>query len=92
MTFEHLSAFLPTLTNPVNPTRLGSMTVGLENLMGLQTAAERLKLSRSRLYQFCTEGRLGERVDGRWLISEAEIRLFQQIERPNGRPPKKNQE
>lgn len=60
------------------------MSVALENLMGLQAAARELGLSRSRVQQFCAEGRFGEKVDGRWLISDAEIRLFRQIQRPHG--------
>ena len=56
-------------------------------LMGVRKAAQRLKLSRSRILQFCKQHRLGELVDGRYLISEEEIRLFRQIPRPTGRPP-----
>ena len=89
MAVETAACFLTPLTRPVKTATFGSMTVALENFMGLQAAAGKLGLSRSRVQQFCAEGRLGEKVDGRWLVSETEIRLFLQIQRPRGRRPQK---
>ena len=56
------------------------------NLLTVTEAAELLGISRARMSQFCSEGRIGQKVGGRWLVSEDELRQFRKIPRPTGRP------
>ena len=53
-------------------------------LFDTKTAAERLKVSERRVRVFCEEGRLGMRLGGRWVMTDAELRLFKP--HPSGWP------
>lgn len=56
-------------------------------LMTVTGAAVALKLSEKRVYRLIADGRLRKREQfGRVLISEAEIKRFKRLPRPNGRP------
>lgn len=57
---------------------------GSLRLFDTKTAAEKLGVSERRVRVFCEEGRLGTRLGGRWVITEAELRTFKP--RPTGRP------
>ncbi len=54
--------------------------------LGTRRAATRLGLSRARILQFCKDGRLGQLIEGRWLISEDELKQFAKLIRETGRP------
>jgi excisionase family DNA binding protein len=56
------------------------------NLLSVTEAAARLGLDPRRVRQFCKEGRLGQRVGGRWVIFEDELEAFAAKPRPQGYP------
>ena len=56
-------------------------------LMTCEQAAKALNVSADRVRQFCQEGRLGQKLGGRWVIPADEVKLFDQIPRTTGRPP-----
>jgi len=56
------------------------------NLLSIPEAAERLGLSPSLVRRYCRQGRLGQRVGGRWVISEIELVRFDKEPRPVGYP------
>jgi len=49
-------------------------------------AAERLRVSPRRVAKLCSQGRLGKRLGGRWVIQEAELEQFRKQPRTPGRP------
>lgn len=51
-------------------------------------AAKRLKLTESRVRQFCRERRFGTLKAGVWFILEDELRRFVKRKRLPGRPPR----
>ena len=55
------------------------------NLFSVTEAADKIGVCPSRVRQFCLHGRLGQRIGGRWVISEEEIRSFKKIPRPHGK-------
>jgi len=59
-------------------------------LMTPEEAANYIGVSSVRIRQFCTEGRIGQKVGERWVISEDELRQFAKIPRQTGRPPSEN--
>ena len=59
------------------------------NLLNVDKAAQELDLSPARVRRLCLEGRLGQKVGGRWVVPEDELRMFAQIPRRPGRPPEK---
>lgn len=56
------------------------------SLLTVEETAKRLSVCESRVRQFCLEGRLGQRIGGRWIITEEELRIFKRIPRPTGKP------
>jgi hypothetical protein len=55
-------------------------------LLSVSQAAARLDLTPRRVRQFCLDGRLGQRVGNRWVISENELTEFAEKPRPEGYP------
>lgn len=56
--------------------------------MSLAQAAEVWGVTLVRARQFVQEGRIkATKVAGRWLIEEAEVKRFERVARPPGRPP-----
>jgi len=55
-------------------------------LLSVPEAAARLDLTPRRVRKFCVEGRLGQRVGGRWVITEDELAAFADAPRPTGYP------
>ena len=60
----------------------------MKTLLSTIQAAEYLKLTRRRVQKFCEEGRLGQRVGGRYVISVDELRRFKK-KRPTSTNAKK---
>lgn len=66
------------------------MSVSSLPLVSVDEAAEFLKITPGRVRQFCREGRLGQRVGEKWVISRDELEQFAKIPRNHGRPPQSN--
>jgi hypothetical protein len=58
----------------------------MNEYMTPRQAGERLSLSARRILQFCREGRLGQLVGERYIITSEELRHFEKIPRKPGRP------
>ena len=56
-------------------------------LVSVAEAADVLGLTQVRVGQFCREGRIGQKVGGRWVISMDELHQFAKIPRNPGKPP-----
>lgn len=65
---------------------IGGMSVSTLELMTPEQAAKELGVSADRVRQFCKEGRIGQKVGGRWVIPADEVKMFQKIPRGTGRP------
>jgi excisionase family DNA binding protein len=61
-------------------------------LVSVNEAAEFLGVTPERVRDFCREGRIGQRVGERYVISRDELRVFAKIPRKVGRPPRPNSE
>jgi excisionase family DNA binding protein len=59
-------------------------------LLSVAEAAERLKLSKGRVQQFCKAGRLGQLVGDIYVIHEDELKKFAKQPRQPGRPKSSN--
>lgn len=66
------------------------MSVSSLPLLSVNEAAEFLGVSPERVRDFCREGRIGQRVGDRYVISQDELRIFAQIPRKRGRPARPN--
>lgn len=55
-------------------------------MMSIPQAALLLGVSTALLRKFCQQGRLGSKVGGRWVITDAELNAFNAIPRPPGYP------
>jgi hypothetical protein len=53
-------------------------------LFDTKEAGARLGISERRVRALCDDGRLGTQIAGRWVITEAELRVFKP--HPTGRP------
>ena len=60
-------------------------TINTSEIISLGEAAEIIGVSKRRVLQYCQQGRLGEFVAGRYLITKKEAKAFQP--KPHGRPP-----
>ena len=56
------------------------------NLFTLTEAAKKVGVSTVRMYQFCQEGRIGQKFGEVWMITQDEIEEFLKIKRKPGRP------
>ncbi len=56
------------------------------DVLSVPQAAIVLGVSETRVAKFCREGRIGQRVGGRWIIDHEELAEFAAIERPTGNP------
>lgn len=65
----------------------GMIEMSVNNLLTTTEAAEQLGISPRRVAQLCSEGRLGNKLGDRWVISQEELRQFEKIPRQTGRPP-----
>jgi len=64
--------------------RLRALAFGLDDAVGIDTAAEIMGLSKVRVRQLAADGRIGKRVDGRFVFSRTELSAFAGLERPTG--------
>jgi len=60
--------------------------MNLSDLLTPTQAAERLGLSLSLIQRYCRQGRLGQRVGGRWLITPEQLAEFERQPRRVGKP------
>ena len=56
------------------------------SLLSCDEAAVELGVTSIRVRQFCQEGRIGQKVGGRWVIPRDELEQFVKIPRETGRP------
>ena len=61
-------------------------------LLSPEQAAKELRLTPRRVRQFCKQGRIGQRVGGRYVITRRELNAFLSAPRPTGRPQKEKSE
>lgn len=61
--------------------------VEMNELLSTSEAAQILGVSQRLIGRYCKQGRLGQIVSGRYLITRDEIRKFRKIKRHPGRPP-----
>jgi len=62
----------------------------VKELLNTRKAAQRLRVSVSRVKQFAQEGRIGRKHGSRdWLFTPEELARFAKTPRPRGRRPKK---
>lgn len=66
------------------PTRYDNLNP--DELLTVDEVAKILKVNASLVRRYCREGRLGQSVRGRWLISIEDIDRFQNIPRKRGNP------
>lgn len=56
----------------------------IASLIGIREAAKLLDVSVVRVRQFAAQGRIGNRIAGRYLFTRAEITAFKSRARPTG--------
>ncbi len=64
-----------------------SMSTSILSLKTPEEAGRIIGVSSVRIRQFCRQGRIGQKVGERWVISLAELQKFDRIPRTLGRPP-----
>lgn len=60
------------------------------NLLTAKQVAIELDISHSLVRRYCREGRLGQKIGGRYIITSDDLEKFKQIPRKVGKPPKQD--
>jgi excisionase family DNA binding protein len=68
---------------------MGGMKSGMIEVVTIIGAADRLGISRKRVFQLIQEGRLATQHGRSWLIPLAEIERYERERKPAGRPSTK---
>lgn len=65
------------------------MLLSLIDLLTPEQVANELNLSSTLIRRYCRQGRLGQKLGGRYLITRQELDKFKAIPRKVGKPKKK---